>query len=81
MLKNLPFKDLFIKICTIGYYSGFYSSVKDKIWINGGHFEFSSKDDEENNNIYHVCIKCIYKCWEANDLSIQYICEVWNHGL
>jgi hypothetical protein len=33
-----------IKIYTIGYYSGFYSSLRDEIWGNGGHFKFSSKD-------------------------------------
>jgi hypothetical protein len=41
---NHPFKDLYVKIHTIGYYSGFYSSLKDKNLVNGGHFESSSKD-------------------------------------
>ena len=27
--KNHPFKDLYDKISTSGYYSGFYSSLKD----------------------------------------------------
>ena len=31
MIQNLSFKDLYDKIYTIGYYSGFYSSLKDKI--------------------------------------------------
>ena len=29
-------KYLYDKIYTIGYYSGFYSSLRDKIWGNGG---------------------------------------------
>jgi ABC-type lipoprotein release transport system permease subunit len=36
-----------VKIYTVGYYSGFYSSLRDKILANGGHFEFSSKDEED----------------------------------
>ena len=43
----IAFKDYFVKIYTIGFYSGFYSSLKDKKWENGGHFEFSSKDEEK----------------------------------
>ena len=35
------------RIYTIYYYSGFYSSLKDKNCANGGHFEFSSKDEEK----------------------------------
>ena len=35
LIKNHPFKALYDKIYTVGYYSGFYSSVKDKIWLNG----------------------------------------------
>ena len=46
-MKNHPFKDLHVKIYTIGYYSGLYSSLKDKNWANGGHSEFSSKDEEK----------------------------------
>ena len=30
------------EIYTIGYYSGFYSSLKDKNWANGAHFGFWS---------------------------------------
>jgi hypothetical protein len=37
---NYPFKDLYVEIHTIGYYSGFYSSLKEKNWAYGGHFEF-----------------------------------------
>ena len=40
-------KYLYDKIYTIGYYSGFYSSLRDKLWGNGCHFEVSSKDGEE----------------------------------
>ena len=29
-IKNHPFKDIYVKIYSIGYYSGFYSSLKDK---------------------------------------------------
>ena len=36
------FKDRYDQIYTIGYYSGFYSSLKDENWANGGHFEFWS---------------------------------------
>ena len=46
-IKNHPFKDLYVKIYTIGYYSGFYSSLKAKNWANGGHFECSTKDEEK----------------------------------
>ena len=44
---NQHFKDLYDKIYTIGYYSGFYSSLRDEIWANGGYFEFLSKDERE----------------------------------
>jgi hypothetical protein len=47
MIENHHSKYLYDKIYTIGYYSGFYSSLRDKIWAYGGHFEFSSKDEEE----------------------------------
>ena len=46
-IKNHPLKDLYVKIYTIGYYSSFYSSLKDKNSANGGHFEFPSKDEEK----------------------------------
>jgi hypothetical protein len=29
-ITNHPFKDIYVKIYTIGYYSGFYSSLTDK---------------------------------------------------
>ena len=64
MNKNQWFKDIYGTIYTIGDYSGFYSSLKDKMWANGGHFEFLSKD-KETDNIHHVRIKCIFK---SNDL-------------
>ena len=39
--KIYPFNDLYVKIYTISYYSGFYSPLKDKKKIaNGGPFEF-----------------------------------------
>jgi hypothetical protein len=37
-------KSLYMKNITI--YSGFYSSLRDKIGANGGNFRFSSKDGE-----------------------------------
>ena len=40
--NNHHSKYLYDKIYTIGY-SGFYSSLIDTIWENGGHFLFSSK--------------------------------------
>jgi hypothetical protein len=43
-VKNHRFKYLYDKIYTICYYSGFYSSLRDKIRGNGGHIEFASKD-------------------------------------
>ena len=43
------FKDLYVKIYAIGYYSGFYSPLKDKNWRNGDHFEFLSKDEEKGH--------------------------------
>jgi hypothetical protein len=43
MIENHHSKYLYDKIFTIGYYSGFYSSLG----AYGGHFEFSSKDEEE----------------------------------
>ena len=48
-----PFKDDFVKLYTIEGYSGLYSSLKDEKWANGGHFEFSSKDEEKG--LYLVC--------------------------
>ena len=45
--ENHPFKYLYVKICTIGYYTGFYSSLKDPNWANGGNLEFSSKNEEQ----------------------------------
>jgi hypothetical protein len=47
MVRNHHSKYLYDKICTIGYYSGFYSSMRDNISENGGHFGFSSKDEEQ----------------------------------
>jgi hypothetical protein len=47
MIENRHSKYLYGKICTIGYYPGFYSSMRDKIWAYSGHFECSSKDEEE----------------------------------
>ena len=46
MMKNHPFKDIYDTNYTLGYYSGFYRSLKDRIWANGGNFEFLSKDEE-----------------------------------
>ena len=43
MITNHPFKDLYDTIITIGYYSGFYSSLKPTIWSNGGYFEIFQK--------------------------------------
>jgi hypothetical protein len=38
---NHPLKDLYIKTYTIGYYSGFYNSLKDKNGANGeGNIKF-----------------------------------------
>jgi hypothetical protein len=53
---NHPFNDLYVKIYTIGYYSGFYSSLKETNWANGGHFALSSKDEEEG---YYL--SCMYQ--------------------
>ena len=36
---------------------------------------------KNEDNIYLVCIKCIFNCWEANDHSISFISKVWNHHL
>ena len=67
MIINHHFKYLYDKIYTIGYYSGFYSSLKDNIWANCGHFEFSSKDGEECMYVcMYVCIKSICKSWLVN---------------
>ena len=38
------FKYLYDTIYTIGYYSCFYSSLRDQICANGGHFEFCQKN-------------------------------------
>jgi hypothetical protein len=46
-MTNHPFKDIYYKIYIIGYYSGFNSSLKVKNCVNGGHFEFSSKNEED----------------------------------
>ena len=40
MIKIQQFKYLYDKIYTIGYYSGFYSTLRDKIWANGSHLNF-----------------------------------------
>ena len=40
MIKIHQFSLLVYKIHTIGYYSGFYSSLRDAIWANCGCFEF-----------------------------------------
>ena len=47
MVKNNPFKDLYDKIHKIAYYPDFYSSLTDKTWANGDHFEFVLKDEEQ----------------------------------
>ena len=38
--KKHQFKYLYDKIYTIGYYSGFYSSLRDNIWASAGHLKF-----------------------------------------
>ena len=40
MTKDSPFRKCIDKIYTIGYYTGFYSSLSDKIWAYVGPFEF-----------------------------------------
>jgi hypothetical protein len=45
IIINHPFRDIFDEIYTIGYYSGFCSSLNDANCANGGHFELSSKDE------------------------------------
>ena len=50
------FKDLYDKIYTIGYYSGFYSSLRDKIWVNGDHFGLLSNHKEQ---------------WDYNNMCVQ----------
>jgi hypothetical protein len=47
MFRNQPLKFVYDIIYTISYYSGFYSSLRDKIGANGGHFEFFTKDEEQ----------------------------------
>ena len=44
---NHPYKDMYDKVYTISYYSGFYSSLKDKIWANDGHIDLSYKDEDK----------------------------------
>jgi hypothetical protein len=46
-MKNYPFKDIYDTIQTNGYYSGFYSSPKDKNCANGCHFVFLSQNEED----------------------------------
>jgi hypothetical protein len=46
-IKNHTLQDVYVEIYTIGYYSSFYSSLKDKNSANGGHLEFPSKDEEK----------------------------------
>ena len=46
-ITNHPFQDIYVKIYTISYYSGFYSSLTDKNWANGGPLEFLLKDEEK----------------------------------
>ena len=45
--ENCHFKYVYDKMYTIEYYPGFYSSLRDKIWAYGGHFEFLLKDEDE----------------------------------
>ena len=52
--KNHWFKHIYDKIYTIGYYLGFYISLRDKIWENGGHLEFYSKDEEKLKIMYQI---------------------------
>ena len=51
--KDQRLKHLYDTIYTIGNYSGFYSSLRDIIGGNGGHFEFHQKM-EKNYDIHHV---------------------------
>ena len=53
MIRNNHFKDLYDKIYTIDYYSGFYSSLKDIIWANGDHFEIC-QNMKKNVMIYDL---------------------------
>jgi hypothetical protein len=55
-MKNHPFKDIYNKIYTIGYYSAFYSSLKDENCANAGLFEFLSKNEEDR-----LYLSCMYQ--------------------
>jgi hypothetical protein len=46
-ITNHPIKDIYIKIYTTGYYSGFYSSLTDKNWENIVHLELLSNEEEK----------------------------------
>ena len=45
--KNQQFKDLYVKLNTIGYYSSFYSSLKDKNQANCGNFKKNQINEEK----------------------------------
>ena len=47
MEKNHNFKYLYDEIYSIGYYSGFYSSMRDKNWANCVNFGLSPNDEEQ----------------------------------
>ena len=68
--QKSPFEYIYDKICTICYYSGFYSSLTDKSWAYGDHFKFSLKKSQ-----YLSCLYQISKLWYANYPSTHFIWE------
>jgi hypothetical protein len=80
--KNHHFKDSYDKIYTIGYYSGFYCTLRNKFWAYGGSFKFSSKDEEEeehSSRLYQINLRIkIIKWWFH---SIHQRERVWNNCL
>ena len=61
VIKIHQFKYFYDKIYTIGYYSGFYSSLRDKIWANINISNCLGKIDEIMMNLMHWCFKKFYQ--------------------
>ena len=67
MNQNKIFKNFYDQIYTIGYYPGFYCSLKDNILANDDHVEICQKM-KKNVKIY--VSNPFLRSWFRNDLEI-----------
>ena len=78
MIKNYPFKKYLIQSTQLAIIQAFPALWKikfEQMVVILNCWQHLINED----NINHVWIKCIFNSCEANNHSIQHICEVWNH--